>query len=44
MEKELDGYWCVFCGKFLESQEGVIVHDDVTHPDPFPWEYEEGLQ
>ncbi len=27
-----DGYWCVICGKFLQSNDGVIVHDDLPHP------------
>jgi hypothetical protein len=27
-----DGYWCVVCGRFLPSDDGVIVHDDVPHP------------
>ncbi len=27
------GYWCVVCGRFLPSDDGVIVHDDVPHPD-----------
>ena len=26
------GYWCVICGRFLPSDDGVIVHDDVPHP------------
>ncbi len=30
----LDGYWCVVCGRFLPANEdGVIVHDNVPHPD-----------
>jgi hypothetical protein len=29
-----DGYYCVICGRYLEADEdGVIVHDDVVHPD-----------
>ncbi len=29
-----DGYWCVVCGRYLHADEdGVIVHDDVPHPD-----------
>lgn len=29
-----DGYWCVVCEKYLPaSEEGVIVHDDVPHPE-----------
>lgn len=27
------GYWCVVCGRFLpEDDAGVIVHDNVPHP------------
>lgn len=29
-----EGYYCVVCGRFLPADEdGVIVHDDVPHPD-----------
>ena len=29
-----DGYYCVVCGRYLETDEdGVIVHDDIVHPD-----------
>ena len=28
-----DGYWCVVCGRFLPASGGVVVHDDVPHPD-----------
>ena len=28
------GYWCVICGRFLPADDdGVIVHDDLPHPD-----------
>lgn len=28
------GYWCVVCGRHLPAdKDGVIVHDDVPHPD-----------
>ncbi len=28
------GYWCVVCGRYLLSDDfGVIVHDNVQHPD-----------
>lgn len=27
------GYWCVVCGRHLPDVDGVIVHDDVPHPD-----------
>lgn len=32
IEVRQDGYWCVVCGRFLPSQDGVIVHDQVPHP------------
>ena len=28
-----EGYYCVVCSKFIEAVEGVIVHDDIPHPD-----------
>lgn len=31
--RETGGYWCVVCGRFLPSDEGVIVHDNIPHPD-----------
>lgn len=32
MDKQANGYWCVFCQRFIEADEhGVIVHDDVDH-------------
>ena len=27
------GYYCVVCGKYIEAVDGVIVHDDIPHPD-----------
>lgn len=27
-----DGYYCVVCGKFIKTVDGVIVHDDIPHP------------
>jgi hypothetical protein len=31
---EASGYNCVVCGRFLPADEhGVIVHDNVPHPD-----------
>jgi hypothetical protein len=27
------GYWCVVCGRFLPDEDGVIVHDNVPHPE-----------
>ena len=29
---EMSGYWCVYCMRFLPSEDGVITHDDVVHP------------
>ena len=29
----LDGYSCVVCGRFLPACDGVIVHDNVPHPE-----------
>ena len=32
VNKTTEGYWCVFCQKFIEADEyGVVVHDDVDH-------------
>ena len=28
-----DGYWCLVCGRFLPACDGVIVHDNVPHPE-----------
>ena len=28
-----DGYYCVVCGRYIEAVDGVVVHDDVPHPD-----------
>lgn len=28
-----EGYYCVVCGKYIEDVDGVIVHDDIPHPD-----------
>lgn len=39
------GYWCVVCGRFLTADEdGVIVHDDVPHPDGMTFDEEERPQ
>ncbi len=28
------GYWCVVCGRYLHADEdGLIVHDNVPHPE-----------
>lgn len=28
-----EGYYCAVCGKYIEAVDGVIVHDDIPHPD-----------
>jgi hypothetical protein len=28
-----DGYYCVVCGRYIKAVDGVVVHDDVPHPD-----------
>ena len=28
-----EGYYCVVCGKYIKSVDGVIVHDGIPHPD-----------
>tara|TARA_R110000868_G_scaffold253580_1_gene510193 strand:+ start:775 stop:993 length:219 start_codon:yes stop_codon:yes gene_type:complete len=28
-----DGYYCVICGRYIEAVDGVVVHDNVPHPD-----------
>lgn len=30
--RDEDGYWCAVCGRYLESADGVVIHDDVPHP------------
>jgi len=38
----LGGYWCVVCGRHLTADEdGVIVHDDVPHPENMTFDEEE---
>ena len=40
-----NGYWCVVCGRFLPADEcGVVVHDDVPHPDNMTFDDEEHPQ
>ena len=41
---DTDGYWCVICGKFLPSNDGVIVHDDLPHPETMNFDDEENPQ
>jgi hypothetical protein len=38
------GYWCVVCGRFLPSDDGVIVHDDLPHPDEMTFDEQENPQ
>ena len=39
------GYWCVVCGRWLpEDGHGVIVHDDVPHPDAMCFDDDEHPQ
>lgn len=40
-----DGYWCVVCGRFLLADKcGVIVHDNVQHPENMTFDDEEHPQ
>jgi hypothetical protein len=40
-----DGYWCVICQRFIEAdEEGLIVHDDITHPNNMTFDDEERPQ
>jgi hypothetical protein len=40
-----DGYYCVVCGRFLLANEhGVIVHDDILHPQEMDFADEEKPQ
>lgn len=40
-----DGYWCVVCGRYLHADEdGVIVHDNVPHPEDMTFDEEERPQ
>lgn len=42
---EPEGYWCVVCGRFLPSDGlGVIVHDDVPHPESMRFDDEDQPQ
>lgn len=38
MTREMNGYWCVICMRFLPSIDGVVIHDDVIHPDNMTFE------
>lgn len=39
-----DGYWCVVCGRSLPDDDGVVVHDDVPHPEDMTFDEEERPQ
>ena len=40
-----EGYYCVVCNKFIEADEdGVIVHDDVPHPENMTFDEEDSPQ
>lgn len=40
-----EGYWCVVCGRQLPAYEdGVVVHDDVPHPEQMTFDEEEKPQ
>lgn len=39
-----DGYYCVICGRFLPAIDGVIVHDDIEHPQEMDFGDEENPQ
>ncbi len=41
---EVDGYYCIVCGRFLPSENGMIVHDDVPHPIDMTFDDEENPQ
>lgn len=44
MEDREQGYWCIVCGRFLPAEEGVVVHDDVPHPDDMTFDEEDRPQ
>ncbi len=45
IEAMKQGYYCVICGRFLPSDEhGVIVHDDIEHPQQMDFGDEEKPQ
>jgi hypothetical protein len=37
-------YWCVVCGRALPVEDGVIVHDDVQHPEDMTFDEESNPQ
>lgn len=38
------GYWCMVCGRFLPEADGVIVHDDLPHPETMTFDEEANPQ
>ncbi|WP_183031692.1 hypothetical protein [Cupriavidus sp. UME77] len=34
------GYWCVVCGRLLPEEDGVVVHDDMPHPNTMTFDEE----
>ena len=43
-DEEIAGYWCVICQRLLPNDDGVVVHDDVPHPDEMTFDEEERPQ
>ncbi len=42
---EADGYWCIFCQRFIEADEyGIIVHDEGVDHDYADFNDERTLQ
>lgn len=39
-----DGYWCVVCGRYLQADDGVIVHDNIPHPENMTFDEDERPQ
>ena len=39
-----EGYWCVVCERLLPRVDGVIVHDEVPHPDDMTFDEQEKPQ
>lgn len=45
IEAMKEGYYCVICGRLLPADEhGVIVHDDIEHPQEMDFGDEENQQ
>lgn len=39
-----DIYWCVVCNKALPKIDGVIIHDDIPHPESMTFDEEDNPQ